>query len=132
MSYDPAEATDTDVVRGLIGDTSNDVTTEYLADATISAILVRQTSVYLAAAECADRIAAIVARRPESVSIGDQTVTRAQRPQAWHDLAEALRARAADAAAADAGGLFDWAEMVTGPFSARERLEADRLRTGGD
>ena len=45
--------------------------------------------------------------------------------------AKALREQADVAAATDAsagGGSFDWAELVVDPFSARERLWAERLR----
>ena len=43
--------------------------------------------------------------------------------------ATAEREKAAEAEAR-AGGLFDWAEMVTDDFSARERIEAELLRSG--
>lgn len=43
--------------------------------------------------------------------------------------AERLYAQA-DAIDAQSGGAFDWAELVTTDFSARERLNAELLRSG--
>jgi hypothetical protein len=41
-----------------------------------------------------------------------------------------LRDQAVDAEAVDEGGMFDVAEMVTGPFSYRERIHNEALRHG--
>jgi hypothetical protein len=42
--------------------------------------------------------------------------------------ATALRTQATDEDAATDGGAFDWAEIVTGPFGERERIESLYLR----
>jgi len=44
--------------------------------------------------------------------------------------AAALRARADELDAAASGGAFDWAEIVTGAFGARERVVDEWLRAG--
>jgi hypothetical protein len=103
MSYDPAEPTNRDVVRGLIGDTSGNPATEEIPDATLNAILVREPDVLLAAAEAADRIAVIVRWRPQTVSIGTASVSRGSTAAEWTALAADLRARAALVVAAAAG-----------------------------
>lgn len=124
MSYDAAEATDKDVVRGLIDDIG---TPELFADATILSVLARKPTVKRAAAELAKRMEARRLRRPESFTAGTSTISHGRRPTDWAALATSLLAEADDDDAHD-GGLFDWAEQVPDVFSARERLRNQALR----
>lgn len=65
MAYDPAEATDRDVIRGMIGDTA---ATPIFVDATYDAVLGRFDYWQGAAAEMARRLANYYALRPASIS----------------------------------------------------------------
>ena len=50
--------------------------------------------------------------------------------RALRELAEVYQEKADLAEAAEAGGTFDYAEMVVDPFTARERLAKEALRSG--
>jgi hypothetical protein len=61
---------------------------------------------------------------------GDFQTDGASVARALLGRAKSLRDQASDADAADDGGAWDIAEMVTGPFSYRERVYNEALRDG--
>lgn len=69
MTYDPAELTAIDRIRGRVLDTSNDPATEYLPDVTYQSYLDRYDgSEALAGASTAGRIAALIASKPVAIA----------------------------------------------------------------
>ncbi|MCC6314214.1 MAG: hypothetical protein IT337_09365 [Thermomicrobiales bacterium] len=129
-SLDESLPTAKDRVRVLVGDT--DATDPLISDEGIAVFLsggaLEQTSERLAAAEVATAIAAKFARRPLGMRAGGTEVNWGVMVNRYTDLAKQLRE--ADAASESMDGLFDWAEMVIEPFGARERLDAELLRSG--
>lgn len=129
-SLDESLPTAKDRVRVLVGDT--DATDPLISDEGIAVFLsggaLEQTSERLAAAEVATAIAAKFARRPLSMKEGGGEVNWGVMVNRYTELAKQLRE--ADAASESMDGLFDWAEMVIEPFGARERLDAELLRSG--
>lgn len=117
-------------VRLLVGAT--DETDPLLQDEEIAVFLagggLAQGSERLSAAAVAEAIATKYVTRAQSISEGGATVNWGDQAKRYRDLADALRASAA--AADDAAGLFDWAEMAIDPFGAREILANDLLRSG--
>jgi hypothetical protein len=86
-----------DAVRLLIGDT--DTTDQQLQDEEIQYHLGRLPQPELAAAACADALAAKYARKVDTAD-GDTRLTYSQRSAAYHALADTLRAQAQSAGAA--------------------------------
>lgn len=124
FNYDPT--TDRGKVRLLITDV--DSTQPLFQDAEIDTFLsIEGDSVPRAAALALDTIASnesLVQKATRLVSL------QTNGPAVAADLrkhAEALRERADQLEYADS---IDWAEMVTGPFSARERVLDEYLRAG--
>lgn len=123
-------STDLAKVRLTIGDT--DSANALFSDEELAAFLsMNGDAVLLAAARALDTIAAnqvLVLKVIQSLDLQTDgaSVGRELRLQA-----AGLRKQHEDAleAADDGDGLFDWAELVTGPFSARERLLNQALRT---
>jgi hypothetical protein len=130
MSFTYDLTTENGRVRLLVGAT--DVNDPLVTDEEIAVFLaggaLAQASERLAAAEVAAAIATTFIRRATSISEGGASVTWGDQAKRYRDLADSLRA--ADAAADDASGLFDWAEMAIDPFGAREILANDLLRSG--
>lgn len=91
MTYGGNPSTDnTDYVRFLLQDTSNDSAKEYLTDTEIDAILTLETSVKLAAAICAEAIAAKFGQILDH-SVLSTSVSANPRAQFYLDLAAKLR-----------------------------------------
>lgn len=112
MSYSGNPAANTkDLVRFLLGDTTNVAATEFLTDAEINAVLAIQPNPVWAAAACADAIAGKVSRKVDK-SIGKTSVKLSQQVDAFRKLADRLRAGGAgslpggDGSANPAGGVF--------------------------
>ena len=99
MTYsgNPASS-DRNRIRFLLGDTSGGVatspTTEFLTDAEIDGVLTLQTNVLLAAADCAEAIAAKKALLIIDHSVLSTSVSLGGSTDAWLRLAERLRAQA--------------------------------------
>lgn len=64
------------------------------------------------------------------IRVGSLSTDGASVTRALLGRATALRSQADDADAAEDGGAWDIAEMVTGPFGYRERLYNEALRDG--
>lgn len=125
MSYDQAEPTERDVIRGRVLDTTDDEDTEYLSDETYDSILARHDDWRLAGVEIAGRIARMIAAKPVSLTSDGDGIR-------WSDKRADLIAAAgkefqAEYDASEAGA-FDWAELVYDDFSAREYRRNERLR----
>ena len=127
FTYDPT--TDAGLVRLLITDTDTvNPDNQIFEDAEITAFLTLEGStVKKAAARALDVIATREVLVQKVLRIMDLTTDGAKAADALRALAKQLRAEAATEAE-EAGGLFDWAEMVVDDFSARERLLAEALR----
>lgn len=78
-----------------------------------------------AAALALETMAADEAYIQKATTILEITTNGPAVAKALLDRAALLRSQSAALSTEDE---FDWAEMVTGPFSARERLEAEALR----
>lgn len=92
MSYDDTLPTDMDKARALLGDTSNDPTTELLTDDHIEAVLAMQSTFDAAIAWMADELAVRFAQKPGSVSLpSGLSVSWAERVRAWQAIAANAR-----------------------------------------
>ncbi len=124
MSYDPTQLTPIDVIRGMAGDTSNDATTELMADAEYAAILgrfgvgsvsgtdVTTAAFHRAAADALRAVAVRIESLPTSISApSDGSIGWASRTQSLRDLAKSEDAKA-DKIDADAADSF-WGPTVT-------------------
>ncbi len=130
FSYTPGGG-DRDLVRLLIGDTNlTELDAQMFQDAEVDALLTLEENVVrLAAAQALDTMASsevmlLKVVRDQDLSTDGAAVSRELRARA-----AALRAQH-EAVGGTYEGLFDWAEIVTDPFSARERLEHEALRSG--
>lgn len=111
---------DRDLVRLLISDT--DETNPLLQDEELDAFLtLEDNDVRYAAAAALDTIATSEVLIQKKIKLLDLTTDGPA-------VAKALREHAAELRRQSAAGAFDWAEMVTGPFSYRERLRNQALR----
>lgn len=134
MSYNPAEPTPLDVIRGWSGDTSNDPATEIVKDETILSILVRfgvgsavgdpidTAPFYRSAAETLRRVAVVLQSKPSSISApADGSISWASRTKALEDKAKELDALA-DAIEAGTGNDSEIGKVVTiyAPYMAGE------------
>ena len=124
FSYDPT--TDVGKVRLLIPD--RDGTAPLFQDAELSAFLTMAGNAHRAAALALETAAADLALTLRVTDILGLRIDGARASDALLKRAAALRAQADEADARD-GDLFDWAEMAVDPFSARERLWAEALRS---
>jgi hypothetical protein len=100
MSFDPTLPTTLDRIRLIVGDTSNDVATEWFLDDTYEAEIANYTNWKLAAAAMAEAVAVKIEQEPRSfTATGDMAVS-------WGDMTRSLRLQAtrlrAEAAAEDA------------------------------
>lgn len=91
MSYDDTLPTDKDKARFLLGDTSNDATTELLSDSTVTSAITNYgyTS---GVAFLASGLATRFAQQPGSVSVGGKSVSWPDRVRRWVELAAQMRA----------------------------------------
>lgn len=116
--------TDRGRVRLLITDT--DTTQPIFQDAEIDAFLAMEAdSLKRAAAAALDVIASNESLVQKYIRLQDLQTNGPAVAKDLREHAKALREQAADE---DTDGGFDWAEMVTGPFGARERIDAQALR----
>lgn len=96
MTYTATLPTSRDEARLRLGDTSNDVATEYLPDSTYDAVIVALGDWRLAAASLARSLAARAINDPTSfTAVGDMAVSWADRARSWLAIATALDAEAA-------------------------------------
>lgn len=123
VSYDLA--TDIGKVRLLVPD--RDLSNPIFQDEEIQAFLTLEGDVRRAAALALETIAADETLTLKVVSVLGLSVNGPSVAQALLARARELRAQA-DEAEARGEALFDWAEMVIDPFSARERLVHEILR----
>lgn len=112
-------------VRLLIPD--RDVTAPIFEDEEIQAFLSLEGDVRRAAALALETVAADEALTLRMTSVLGLSVNGVAAAQALLARAAELR-RQAEEAEARGEALFDWAEMVIDPFSARERLSNEILR----
>ena len=124
MTYSPSQPTPIDVIRGMAGDTSNDVTTELMADAEYAATLgrfgvgatagtdVTTAAFHRAAADILRAIAVRIEALPTSISApSDGSIGWASRTASLRDMAKSEDAKA-DALDADAADGF-WGPVTT-------------------
>jgi hypothetical protein len=86
-----------------------------------------------AAALALETLASQIAQEPvrkQQGGFGGQDATIEYSPKVLLERAKLLRAQSVTPADDPVEGQFDWAELVTEPFSADERLWAQRLRLG--
>lgn len=141
MTYNPAEPTTRDLVRGLIRDTSGDPGQEILTDVTLDSILAsygvapdpvtaRSTAAYYrAAAEVARRASVAIADRPTGInSPGDGSISWSSRTASLDKLAVSLDAEAdrREVIPEDAQPLFG------APVRVRSDFLTGGRRGGGD
>lgn len=134
MSYNPAEPTPLDVIRGWAGDTSNSPASEIVQDDTIVSVLTRYGAgsmagdpintapFYRAAADVLRRVAVALQLRPSSISEpSDGSLSWSGRTKALEDKAKELDALA-DAIEAGEGAESEVGKVVTvfAPYMAGE------------
>jgi len=122
FTYDPT--TDRGRVRLLITDT--DPTQALLQDAEVDTFLALEGGVKTGAALALETIASNEALVQKATRLLDLQTNGPAVAKELRERAAALRTQAADDG--DQTGAFDWAEMVTGPASADERILAQALR----
>lgn len=128
MAFTYDLATDRGKVRLLCTDTESSAA--LFTDDEIDAFLTLDSNVKRAAATVLERIAVSEVLIQKRIKLLDLQTDGPAEAEALRKLAASLRARADIDEADDADGLFDWAEMVVDPFSARERLWNEALRNG--
>jgi len=127
FTYDPT--TDRGFVRLLITDT--DAANEIFDDAEIDAFLSRMSSnVFRAAAVALFQIAASEVLLLKVIKLLEIQTDGARVATALKELALEYQEKAGVVEAGEAGGSFDYAEMVVDDFSYRERLAKEALRAG--
>ena len=90
-------------------------------------VAVEGDDAYLVAAAALEAMASDVAYTRGDVRVEDVQTNGSKTSDALLKRAQMLRERSS-LADAEAGDAWDWAEMVTDPFTARERLIDQRLR----
>jgi hypothetical protein len=95
MPYDPTSTSERDLARALLGDTE---AVALLTDAHMDAILL-EYGYSLGVAFLADELATRFARKPTSISSSGDSLTWADRVNAWVRLAARMRAEAGHATA---------------------------------
>ena len=124
FTYDPS--TSAGRVRLLATDTDSD--NAIFRDDEIDAFLaLEDDSVKRAAATALDQIASSEALIQKRIKLLDLQTDGPAVAKALREHAAALRQQADDE---EITGAFDYAEMVVNPFSARDRLWNQRLRSG--
>ena len=126
FTYDPT--TDRGFVRLLITDT--DAANEIFDDAEIDAFLSRTSNVFRAAAMALFQIAASEVLLLKVIKLLEIQTDGAKVATALKELALEYQEKADLTEAGEAGGSFDYAEMVVDDFSYRERLAKEALRAG--
>ena len=122
FSYNPAAIISRDRVRLLIPDR---VTPDHIfEDEEITAFLAMESDVWSATAAALETIASDQAMVLKVMKLLDISTDGAKVSDALLARAQMLRERSVSEAPS-----FDWAEMVLDPFSARERLWAEALRS---
>ena len=121
--------TDRGKVRLLITDT--DAANEIFNDNEIDAFLTMMSgSVFRAAAVALYQIAASEVLLLKVIKLLELTTDGAKTADSLRALADSYQEKADLAEAGEAGGSFDYAEMVYDDFSYREKLEKEELRAG--
>jgi hypothetical protein len=124
FTLDPT--TDIGIIRVIIQD--KDIEQALFSDAEISALLaLNSNDVRLAAAAALDVMASNQAMILKVVRTLDLSTDGAAVARALREHADQLRTDVAETDSVE-GGLFDYAEMVTNAFTARERLRNQLLR----
>lgn len=121
FTFDPG----TDRGRVRLLSTDIDPTEAIFEDAAIDAFLALEGDVRRAAALALETIASSEALVQKKTRLLDLQTDGPAVAKELRDRAAALRTQAADA---EIDGGFDVAELVTGPFGARERLLAQAIR----
>lgn len=121
------ETTDIGAVRMIIQDL--DIEHAMFSDAAITRLLdLNGDDVRRAAAAALDIMASSQAMILKVIRTLDLSTDGAAVARALREHAAQLRADAETADAGEEGGLFDYAEMVTNAFTARQRVNNQRLR----
>jgi len=127
FTYDPT--TDRGRVRMLI--TDRNAATEIFNDGEIDAyLLMMGSNVLRAAALALMTIASEEALQLKVIKLLELTTDGAKLADSLRALALQYQEKADLAEAAEAGGAFDYAEMVVDEFTYRERLDKEALRGG--
>jgi hypothetical protein len=122
-------ATDRGRVRLLITDT--EAANEIFNDDEIDAFLsMMSNNVFRAAATALYQIAASEVLLLKVIKLLELTTDGSKVADSLRALADSYQEKADIAEAAEAGGSFDWAELVYDDFSYRERIEKEVLRAG--
>lgn len=123
FTYDPT--TDRGRVRLLVTDV--DAAQALFSDAEIDAFLAIEGGMRRAAALALETTASNEALVQKATRLMDLTTDGPAVAKELRERAASLRAQADRDDLVD-GSAFDWAEMVTGPFGARERIETQWIR----
>ena len=127
FTYDPT--TDRGRVRMLI--TDRNAATEIFNDGEVDAyLLMMGNNVLRAAALALMTIASEEALQLKVIKLLELTTDGAKLADSLRRLALEYQEKADLAEAAEAGGAFDYAEMVVDEFTYRERLDKEALRGG--
>lgn len=133
FTYNPACVAARDQVRVLCTDTdvAGGADAQYFQDSEIDFFLVLMTNNVLRAAAIALlTIAAQETLLMKRIRLLDLHTDGPAEAKALRELAAVYQEKATLAEAAEAGGTFDYAEMVVDAFTARERLAKEALRSG--
>ena len=133
FNYNPACITARDQVRLLCTDTDvlGGAPAQYFQDTEIDFFLTAMSSSVLRAAALAlYTIAAQEVLLMKRIRLLDISTDGPAEATALRALADTYQEKAALAEAADAGGTFDYAEMVTDEATAEERRNKEYLRSG--
>ena len=129
MAFTYDVTTDRGKVRLLI--TDRDAAHEIFNDDEIDAFLSMMSgNVLRAAAVALFQIAANEVLLLKVIKLLELQTDGASAARALKELAKEYQEKADLAEAGEAGGSFDWAEMVYDDFSYRERIEKEALRAG--
>lgn len=123
-TYSTSLATDKDKVRFEIGDT--DTTDQLLSDEEIAAVLTAEGSVYAAASDCAEHLAAKFSRLADR-TVGNFSLSASQRAKAFWDLAAKLSKKGLIYQTPSAGG---WKQSDDDTLNADEDRKKMVLRSG--
>ena len=133
FTYNSACVTARDQVRLLCTDTdvAGGADAQYFQDTEIDFFLTAMSSSVLRAAALAlYTIAAQEVLLMKRIRLLDISTDGPAEATALRALADTYQEKAALAEAADAGGTFDYAEIVTDEFTAEERIIKEYLRSG--
>ena len=133
FSYNFLVPTNMDRVRLLCTDTdvAGGADAQYFQDEEIDTFLALMgNNVLRAAAMALLTIAAQETLLMKRIKLLDLHTDGPAEARALRELADVYQEKATLAEAAEPGGTFDYAEMVVDPFTARERLAKEALRSG--